>query len=379
MLKALICCLVLLPRQGWTPSDGDRVVVLGGALLEQEIRTAHWETEVTRRLPKRAVVWRNLAWSGDTVRGEARAVFGTPNDGFNALVKETLRLKPTVIYFGYGLNESFAGEKGLPEFRKDYERLIQALAPTKARMGFMTVPLMVRVSSLLPDPAKQNRNIQAYNRVIREIASEKGGLLVELENLLDGLNSQEDSPNGMHLTATGYEKTAGRFAKALGLGEDGPWEVAVQPGKAEVVSGPLQTAVDNDKLVVSSPAIPAPGKGLKVRLKGLAAGTWEIRGPAGFAQTVVVEGESPVTVEIPVDAAAYQTVRRLVSDKDMLFFHRWRPQNETYLFGFRKHEQGNNAREIPLFDPLVEEAEKKIAATTGYSAEITWKAKTGAN
>ena len=47
--------------------------------------------------------------------------------------------------------------------------------------------------------------------------------------------------------------------------------------------------------------------------------------------------------------------------KNRLYFHRWRPQNETYLFGFRKHEQGQNAREIPQFDPLVDAAEKEIA------------------
>ncbi len=40
--------------------------------------------------------------------------------------------------------------------------------------------------------------------------------------------------------------------------------------------------------------------------------------------------------------------------KDQLFFHRYRPQNETYLFLFRKHEQGNNAVEIPQFDPLIQ-------------------------
>jgi hypothetical protein len=40
---------------------------------------------------------------------------------------------------------------------------------------------------------------------------------------------------------------------------------------------------------------------------------------------------------------------------------RERPQNETYLFGFRKYEQGQNAREIPLIDPLVEAKEKEIA------------------
>jgi hypothetical protein len=43
-----------------------------------------------------------------------------------------------------------------------------------------------------------------------------------------------------------------------------------------------------------------------------------------------------------------------------LFFHRWRPQNETYIFGFRKHEQGNNAVEIPQFDPLVTQIETEI-------------------
>jgi len=43
-----------------------------------------------------------------------------------------------------------------------------------------------------------------------------------------------------------------------------------------------------------------------------------------------------------------------------LFFNRWRPANDTYLFGFRKHEQGNNAVEIPKFDPLIEEKEKEI-------------------
>jgi len=47
--------------------------------------------------------------------------------------------------------------------------------------------------------------------------------------------------------------------------------------------------------------------------------------------------------------------------KNELFFHRWRPQNLTYLTGFRKHEQGNNAKEIVQFDPLVEKAEKEIA------------------
>jgi hypothetical protein len=60
-----------------------------------------------------------------------------------------------------------------------------------------------------------------------------------------------------------------------------------------------------------------------------------------------------------------QKARELIRKKNELYYHRWRPQNETYLFGFRKHEQGKNGIEIPKFDPLVEEKEKQIQEEIG--------------
>jgi lysophospholipase L1-like esterase len=59
----------------------------------------------------------------------------------------------------------------------------------------------------------------------------------------------------------------------------------------------------------------------------------------------------------PVSDAA---LRPLILRKDELFFHRHRPANETYLFLFRKHEQGRNAAEIPQFDPLIEDLDARI-------------------
>lgn len=55
-----------------------------------------------------------------------------------------------------------------------------------------------------------------------------------------------------------------------------------------------------------------------------------------------------------------EAIRQKIVEKNMLFFHRWRPQNITYLTGFRKHEQGNNAIEIAQFDPLVTQIEAEI-------------------
>jgi hypothetical protein len=62
------------------------------------------------------------------------------------------------------------------------------------------------------------------------------------------------------------------------------------------------------------------------------------------------------------DLGRLEPIRELVAAKNELFFHRWRPTNETYLFLFRRHEQGNNAVEIPQFDPLVAAAEGRIRA-----------------
>jgi putative heme-binding domain-containing protein len=57
----------------------------------------------------------------------------------------------------------------------------------------------------------------------------------------------------------------------------------------------------------------------------------------------------------------HEDLRQAIIKKNRIFFHRWRPQNSTYLFLFRKHEQGRNAQEIPQFDPLVEAEERIIA------------------
>src|SRR5260221_10154269 len=57
----------------------------------------------------------------------------------------------------------------------------------------------------------------------------------------------------------------------------------------------------------------------------------------------------------------FEKLRQTIIAKNRLYFDRWRPQNWTYILGFRKGEQGRNAVEIPQFDPLVETKETEIA------------------
>lgn len=67
---------------------------------------------------------------------------------------------------------------------------------------------------------------------------------------------------------------------------------------------------------------------------------------------------------IAANSEQYEILSERISAKDELFFHRHRPMNETYLFLFRKHEQGNNAVEVDEFEKLVQQAEKAIWAST---------------
>jgi len=66
----------------------------------------------------------------------------------------------------------------------------------------------------------------------------------------------------------------------------------------------------------------------------------------GETRTLYVESNEPL--------------RQVIIAKNRLFFHRWRPQNHVYIFGFRKSEQGHNAIETLQFDPLIEKAEAEI-------------------
>ena len=65
-------------------------------------------------------------------------------------------------------------------------------------------------------------------------------------------------------------------------------------------------------------------------------------------------------VSSPGSVSGWNDLRQLIIRKNELYFHQYRPANETYLFGFRKHEQGNNAVEMPKFTPLIEELDRKI-------------------
>ncbi|HEY1785225.1 MAG TPA: SGNH/GDSL hydrolase family protein [Pirellulales bacterium] len=367
--------------------DGDCVVLLGGTFIEREQKYGYLEAGLLSHFPGRKITVRNLGWSGDTVWGEARAGFGQPADGFQQLVSQVTALKPTVIVAAYGGNESFAGPAGLDHFRAGLNTLLDALSATGARLVLLLPLRHENLGPPLPDPDAHNENLRLYTGAISTVATERH---LPFVNLFDGIMFNELSPpsirltdNGIHLTAVGYWRAAPKILAAMGL-PDSPWLVELDGHAGKVLKTVGTEVVDisrsdaglrfrlRDQMVPE--ARPPAGASELVRVNRAARRSVRVTGLNG-EWTLVIDGKpfdsapaddwavGVVGIDGPeVDQA--ERLRRQIVAKDELFFHRWRPQNETYLFGFRKHEQGNNAVEIPQFDPLVASKDARIQELT---------------
>jgi lysophospholipase L1-like esterase len=345
--------------------DGDRVVFLGNTLIEREQRYGYWETLLTIRYPHRRIQFRNLGWSGDTVFGDARAGFGSTADGFRHLKEHVLALKPTVIFIGYGLNESFAGQAGLTRFLQGLETLLDTLGPAKARIVLLSPVCHENLGSPLPNPAEHNKSLRLYCDALRKVAEQRGYCFVDFYDLLgDGTRADPPAPltdNGIHLTAYGYWRAGPALERGLGLTRLARY---FEEGR----NGKLRFPVSRDTLPLPLPPANTaagslqPGDLPVLHVRNLALGTYQLKiDQMPIAVATAAEWAAGVKLVRGPEVEQVERLRQTIIEKNRLYFYRWRPQNETYLYGFRKDEQGQNAREIPLFDPLVAKMEEEIA------------------
>lgn len=283
--------------------DGDRVLWIGGTLIEREQIYGYWEAMLTASYPERNIKFRNLGWSGDTVWAESRGMFDSPAEGYKRMLAMAQDFKPTLIVLAYGGNESFGGQAGLEKFVEQYRKLIADLRPTGARFAFLLPVDMEPASTVDPQLATTfNKGVIPYRDAIRKLAGDEKSSVIDLSKASDAesaVSGQRMTTDGLHGTAVGYWALAHRLRDQV------------------------QTSLKGVVLPLPANAYP--------------------------------------TEPSAASADRLEQLRLAIISKNELFFHRWRPQNFTYLFGFRKHEQGNNAVEIPQFDPLIEKKEEAIA------------------
>lgn len=358
--------------------DGDRIAFVGNEFFEREADQDYIETELTTRFPDKNLTFRNLGYSGDTVRADARnlcsgwATFGPADQGFDRLKDLIQHVKPTLVFVAYGMNESFEGQKGVEPFVQGLGRMLDMLTANSAPGARFVLVSPIRHEDLgrpLPDPTAHNDDLALYVKAIRKTADQRGGAFIDLfDDLGDGTKDSFHAPytfDGIHLTPYGYWRAAMTMEAGCGYSPRTYASVDLPQSHSFRSTGKM--------LPLAPPPQGSPGNLLDGR-GALGGQSWQVRfahlDPGKYvlisdgkqiADGTAQQWSCGVTVLRGQEIDQEELLRKTIVAKNFDFFNFWRPDNDTYIFGYRKHEQGRNAIEIPRFEPLVEAKEAEIA------------------
>ena len=296
-LQLLVASAFAQKKARFVLRDGDRVAFLGDVLMEREQTYGHIETDLTIRFPESDVIFRNLGWSGDTPSGIARA----------------------------GLSLLQAGREPVDEGFRQLKKQLELVKPTVVFLGYGMADSLDEGTTL----AQFERGMNTLIDTIREIAGNKARLVLLSPVHHENLGKPWPNP----------DKHNARLAKFVGV-----IRKLAKKRDAWFVNLFDELKKDRNKPLTQD----------GIHLTGF-----------GYKRAADVTRRSLKLPSIgrraTIKAVQVNALRQLIIQKNELFFHRSRPQNMAYILGFRKHEQGQNAVEIPQFDPLIKKAEVKIS------------------
>lgn len=386
VLLTLLCTLSLAqnptaqsPKTSTEPfalQEDDRVVFLGNSLMENEQLYGYLELALTTRWPDRAISFRNLGWSGDNVFGAARSYFTNPPTSYELLMKQITDAQPTVVLVAYGGVEAQEGEAGLAHFDEGLRKLLDKISELGAKAVLLS-PIPVLSTKNIPNLAQRNAMLQRYGTAIAKLAAERGQRFVDfykpIEEIQKTLNVTD---NDIHLNETGYYHLALALEKGLGLParqENNSISVSQQDVASSTTAQIKKGDAHNDDLKFTMDArylpLPLPREGgatvsseRMLQITGLKKGFYTLTADDEQITTASAKqwAEGVPLRQGPLIEQANQ-VREQIIKKNEIFFHQYRPQNRTYILGFRAYEQGRHAEGLKELGLIITWLEGQIA------------------
>jgi azurin len=161
-------------------------------------------------MPPGGVKIRSLAWTGDEVGYRLRP------EGYVEHLRSLLKAWPAqLVVVGFGMNESFAGVAGLPEFRTHYQAFIHELRRQHERARLVLLsPIAVADG---PDRDTRNRDLAAYSATIGELAAANQAGWIDLFSATQRAFTEAGGPYTRHQQPTdaGLRVIARIIAEAL--------------------------------------------------------------------------------------------------------------------------------------------------------------------
>ena len=184
----LVVGLALTQPAGASPPlelrKGDHICLIGNALAERMQHSSWLETLIYARSPQHNLVFRNLGYGGDEVKGyrdlysRMRSMdFGSQDQWLagDAPIPQPAKLNPgapvrpnrfeftntraDVIFAFYGYNESFADAAGLQKFKEDLRRFIKHTLAQRVQRKVSPA-----TGAVLPDRPRESGRSQSSGR-----------------------------------------------------------------------------------------------------------------------------------------------------------------------------------------------------------------------
>ena len=345
-------------------NDGDRVLFLGNGFVENDQWHAHFETRLQRRLLDRSLTFRYMGWSGDTVRGSARTAGFQVPQGMARLEKETRAQKPTVIFLAYGMNESFDGPQALPDFLKDYDKLLKALVPLKARLVIVSPTYHEDLGRPFPDPGEHNQHLEQFTKALKAFAEVRKLPFLDLFHPLEAGKKADTgrqlSTNGILLTEAGYALAGKAAEEQLGFTPH-RWEVTLdRAGKVAGSAGTKLTAIsakdDTIRFQAADVLLPIAADVHRLQITGLPPGDYTLKiDGQEVLDAAAAAWQRGVKLDRGPMFADGEKLRNAIVLRNQLFYRRWRPYND------HSRHWGFIGGDFKLYDQEIAKQEQHIA------------------
>lgn len=147
--------------------DGDRAVILGDSITEQQTYSILMESFVLSRFPTWKITFRNTGWEGDKMGLGLR---GGQDAG---IARDIAPLQPTAITVDFGMNDVQGGEKGVDIYLQNARTLTDKLKALNAHVALLTSSSKESNLPDVPAGASDNIALRLYADGLKGVAAEK--------------------------------------------------------------------------------------------------------------------------------------------------------------------------------------------------------------
>ena len=313
--------------------------------------------------------------------------------------------KTDVIIACFGMGESFAGEKGIDEFKGQVQAFIKSHEGKKyngtseVRLVLVSPIACEERGNLSPAHDKRLGELRTYTQAMREVASDSNIPFVDLFEPSHYLMNEPVGPdltnNGIHLNAYGYWAIGHSFFQQLTTNDRSSdrWVLRIDAQKVSgsgrgVDVGNLSSDEDGIRFQVTEKSAPTLRPPTQQRLPSQLA----------FARdTLIVENLSPgkyrllvddgvvamASAEdwgkgVPIDSSPAHDLaeqyRADINDKNLQFTYSWKALNQVHIVGERRTSPSGKAlpAEVVEFDKIASQRDKELRSGIKLKTR-TWR------